>query len=211
MSLAAILFVLQIFPVTRAIIHVAAHHNQWIELTTKMKLPTTSYQLQTNKGFTLIELLLYVATVSLFVFAIGSLYVLILQSRVKNQVIAEVEQQGLQVMQIITQTIRNGTAINSPTQTQSAASVSVNVTDSAKSPTVFDVSSGAVRATEGANSPVSLTSPQVVASSLNIQNLSRTGTPNTIRISLTLNYANPAGRGEYSYSKTFYASASLRK
>lgn len=164
-----------------------------------------------DRGFTLIELLLYVAALSMFIFTIGSLYFLILQSRVKNQVIAEVEQQGIQVIQLITQTIRNATLINSPTQSFSASSVSVNVVDGTKTPTVFDVSAGSVRITEGANPPVSLTSSQIVATSLNVQNLSQTGTPNTVRIILSLNYSNPTDRGEYSYNKTFYASATLRK
>lgn len=164
-----------------------------------------------KQGFTLVELLLYVATIFLFVLSIGGLYFLILQTRAKSQVIAEVEQQGLQVMQIMTQTIRNGTAINSPTPSQSATSVSVNTTDSAKSPTVFDVSEGAVRIAEGASTAVNITSSQIFPTTLTIQNFSRTGTPNTVRIQLTLTYINPTGRGEYSYTKTFYASATLRK
>src|SRR3989344_6870993 len=98
-----------------------------------------------GNGFTLIELLLYIAVASIIVFTTASMLRFTLESRVKNQTIAEVEQEGTQVIQLITQTVRNGTAINSPTIGGSGASLSVNVATGANSPTVFDLSSGAIR------------------------------------------------------------------
>lgn len=157
-----------------------------------------------QKGFTLIELLLYIAIASIIVFTTAALLQFTLQSKVKNQTIAEVEQQGTQVMQIITQTVRNATAINSPTIGNSAASLSVDTT-------VFDLSGGSIRIKEGAGVAVNLTSSKVTASSLNFQNLSRAGTPNTIRVSFTLTYTNPSGRNEYSFTQNFYGSSGLRK
>src|SRR3989344_2245720 len=152
-----------------------------------------------QKGFTLIELLLYVAIASIIVFTTAYLLQFTLQSRVKNQTITEVEQEGAQVTQLITQTIRNGTAINSPTIGNSANSLSVNVITGANSPTVFDLSSGAVRIKEGASAAVNLTSSRVTVSSLDFQNLSRVDTPNTIRISFTISFTNSSGRNEYSF------------
>lgn len=139
-----------------------------------------------QKGFTLIELLLYVSIVGAIIFSIAGFLSLSMQSRVKNQAIAEVEQQGVQVMQIITQAGRN------------AADVSFT--------SVFDLSGGVIR-----QNTIALTNSRVVASALTFQNLSRAGTPGTIRIQFTLTRINPSGRNEYDYSKTFYSSVSLRK
>ncbi len=164
-----------------------------------------------NSGFTLVELLLYISIASIIVFTSASMLQFTLQSRVKNQTIAEVEQEGAQVMQLITQTIRNGTLINSPTIGNSGASLSVNVVTGSNSPTVFDLSSSAMRIKEGAGVAVNLTSSKVTVSNLNFQNLSRAGTPNTIRVSFTITYTNSSGRNEYSYTQKFYGSASLRK
>lgn len=164
-----------------------------------------------NNGFTLIELLLYISIAAIIVFTTASLLRFTLESRVKNQTIAEVEQQGTQVMQLITQTIRNGTAINSPTIGNSASSLSLTVVDGVSSPTVFDLSAGVVRITEGAGAATNLTSSKVTVSNLNFQNLSRTGTPNTIRVSFTITYINSSGRFEYSFTQNFYGSADLRK
>ena len=50
-----------------------------------------------NKGFTLIELLLYVSIASTVLLASTVFFHMLLESRVKNQTISEVEQQGLLV------------------------------------------------------------------------------------------------------------------
>ena len=163
-----------------------------------------------GNGFTLIELLLYIAVASIIVFTTASMLRFTLESRVKNQTIAEVEQEGAQVMALITQTVRNGTLINSPTIGNSAASLSLVVTDGASSPTVFDLSSGAVRIKEGAGATINLTSSRITVSNLNFQNLSMTDTPNIIRVSFTVTYTNSSGRNEYDFAKTFYGSANLR-
>lgn len=163
-----------------------------------------------DQGFTLIELLLYISIAAIIVFTIASLLRFTLESRVKNQTIAEIEQQGLQVMQLITQTVRNATIINSPTIGNSVASLSLAVVDGANSPTVFDLSSGVIRIKEGTGATVNLTSSKVTVSSLSFQNLSRVGTPNIIRVSFTITYTNSSGRNEYDFTKTFYGSADLR-
>ena len=166
--------------------------------------------MKNNKGFTLIELLLYIGIASVMLLIISVFLSTLLQSRVKNQTIAEVEQQGAQVMQIITQTIRNAEGINSPTQGASASSLSVDVFNTSDDPTVFDLSSGAIRVTEGAGSAVPLLNSRLTASGLNFQNLSRDNTSGVVRVQFTLTHMNIENRNEYDYNKTFYASAGLR-
>jgi prepilin-type N-terminal cleavage/methylation domain-containing protein len=172
--------------------------------------PTANCQRQpTQPGFTLIELLLYVAISSIMLLAISSFLGTLLQSRVKNQTIAEVEQQGLAVTQLINQTARNAQAITAPTVGANAASATLNVITGASNPTIFDISAGVLRIKEGAGAAVPLTNSRVVASGLNFQNLSRAGTPGTIRVQFTLTHVNNSGRNEYSYAKTFITSATL--
>jgi len=167
--------------------------------------------MKAEKGFTLIELLLYIAIASIIVFTSATMLRFTLESRVKNQTIAEVEQEGDQVMQLITQTLRNGTGVNSPTQGNSAASLSIAVVTGAINPTVFDLASGAIRIKEGVGSAVNLTSSKVSVSNLNFQNLSATSPPDIIRITFTITFINNSGRNEYSFSQKFYGSASLRQ
>ncbi len=163
-----------------------------------------------QKGFTLIELLLCVSVIGLVVFSFTGFLSLLMQSRVKNQTVAEVEQQGIQVLQIITQTGRNAETINSPPVGVSDSSLSLDVVTTANDPTVFDLSSGVIRIQEGVNPAVSLTNSRITVSDLTFQNLSPTGTPGTIRIQFTLTHINPSGRNEFNYNKTFYGTATLR-
>ncbi|MEW6617313.1 MAG: prepilin-type N-terminal cleavage/methylation domain-containing protein [Patescibacteria group bacterium] len=163
-----------------------------------------------NRGFTLVELLLYVGLSAVLVVAVSVFLSMLLGSRIKNQAIGEVEQQGLQVMQIITQTIRNADLINSPSIGTNAPSLSLNTTVPSNNPTIFDLSGGAIRLTEGAGAAVSLTNSRITASNLTFQNLSRPSTPGTLRIQFTLSYKNPNNVNEYDFQKTFIASGTLR-
>lgn len=166
---------------------------------------------KSQKGFTLIELLLYVSVSALMLLAISVFLSSLVQSRIKNQTVAEVEQQGLQVMQLITQTARNAENITSPSIGSSGSSLTLDVLTIASDPTIFNLSSGTLQVTEGGNLPVSLTNSRVTVSGLSFQNLSRPATPGAIRIQFTLAHINPEGRNEYSFSKTFTGSATLRQ
>ena len=163
-----------------------------------------------NRGYTLIELLLYSSVMIVIFLAISTFFVITLQSRAKNEAIMEVEQQGMQIMQLITQTIRNSEGINSPAQASSSSSLSLDVVDVAKDPTVFDLNGGVVYIKEGSGQLVSLNSSVVTASNLNFSNLSRPSTNGIIWVQFTLSCLNPQGKAEYDYTKTFYGSASLR-
>ncbi|MBI5356236.1 type II secretion system protein [Candidatus Collierbacteria bacterium] len=141
--------------------------------------------MKNHKGFTLIELLLYVSIVGAIIFSVAGFLSLLMQSRVKNQTIAEVEQQGATVIQIITQTGRNAADVNFTA--------------------AFDLSGGTIR-----QDAIPLTNSRVIASGLTFTNLSRTGTPGTVRIQFTLTHVNPSGRNEYDFNKTFYGTATIR-
>lgn len=158
----------------------------------------------------MIELLLYAGLSSVLLISVSVFMSALLESRVKNQTIAEVEQQGLQAMQIITQTIRNAESINNaPSQGSLRQFLSLNTYSEALNPTVFDLSDGVIRVAEGAESAATLTNSRVIASEFAFQIFSRGNTPGAIRVQFALSYANNFGRNEYNYSKTFIGSASL--
>lgn len=171
---------------------------------------TTKLIARRTTGFSLVEILLSIGVAAIILISLSLALAQVLESRVKQQVIAEVEQQGVQVIQIITQSIRNSDNINSPSIGTSDTSLSLDVYAATSDPTVFSLSSGTIQIQEGAGSAVDLTTSPVTASDLTFTNLSQAGTPGTIRLQFTLSYTNPAGRQEYTYTKTFYASASVR-
>jgi len=90
--------------------------------------------LKYKKGFSLVELLLYISIASILLLAISVFFSFLLRARIKNQVIAEVEQQGLSVMHLMTQTTRNAEAIILPVQSVSAPSLSLQFPSSSIDP-----------------------------------------------------------------------------
>ncbi|NQV00819.1 MAG: prepilin-type N-terminal cleavage/methylation domain-containing protein [Parcubacteria group bacterium] len=166
--------------------------------------------MKTNKGFTLIELIIYISLVSIMLLGIASFSRTILQTRAKNQVIAEVEQQGIQIAQILSQKIRNAENIIAPTLGNNANSLTLDVVAVAQDPTVFSLDAETIKIEESGANQINLTNSKVIASGLVFQNLSRTDTPGIVKFSFTLDYDNQSGRPKYNYSKTFYGSISLR-
>lgn len=161
-------------------------------------------------GFTLIELLLYIVIVSVLLGGLSLFFGLSVDSRVKNETINEVDQQGTFVLDKITQTMRNATGITAPAAGTTGNSITLSVPTGGLSPTVFAINSGVLTMTEGANPAVNLTSSLMTISGLTVKNLTRAGTPGVAQVSFTVARANPSGRNEYDYSKTFTTSVAIR-
>ena len=170
----------------------------------------TSHNTKNRKAFTLVETLLYVAIVSTLIFLMSAFLYFILESRTKFQTISEVENQGIQVVNIITQTIRDTENITLPVRGTSAASITLDVVDIAKDPIIFNSSGDNIQIKEGIGSIIPLTSSRVSVSELTFENISRDNTPGIVRFNFTLSYNSDSNRNEYKYSRTFYGSASLR-
>jgi hypothetical protein len=123
----------------------------------------------------------------------------------------EVNQQGFQVMSLITQTIRNGRSIEVPSVGASSQMVSITTPSPLLNPTVFSMSSTTVMIREGAGQEIPLTNSRVAVTDLLFQNVSSgASVEKNIKISFTITYINNSGRGEYSFTKTFNGSAILR-
>lgn len=163
-----------------------------------------------EKGYTLIELLLYVTIVGTLLVAVSIFFAMTSESRIKNQSIVEVDQQGTFVMEYIASTVRNADSITAPTAGGTGASLTLAVPTGPLSPTVFDLNGTTLQVTEGASAAIALTNSKVQVTSLAFKNLSRASTPGVVQISLTLSRINPSGRNEYDYQKTFITSVSLR-
>lgn len=153
--------------------------------------------------------MLYVAIVGSLLIAVSSFMALSLDARVKNQTIAEIDQQGAAATDYIAQTLRNASAITSPTSGGSGASLTITVPTPSLSPTVFSVTGGVLYVTEGANPAAALTNSKVSVSNLTFKNLTRSGTSGIVQVSFTLSRQNPGGKNEYDYQKAFTTSAGI--
>lgn len=169
-------------------------------------------KLQKLHGFTLVEMILYVAICSIFLLSLSTFMSYLLGARVRSQAIAEVNQQGFQIMYQMTETIRNGRSITAPSISSTSTQLSVITGDSLLDPTVFSVATGTLLIKEGSKSPVALTNSRITVSDLLFTNVSSVAsTDRIVRISFTIDHKNQGGRNEYSLTKTFTGSATLRQ
>lgn len=166
---------------------------------------------QRQSGYTLVELLLYVTLLGGLITVVSVFITETFSARVKSETIAEVEQQGNQVLHVILQIARNAEAISLPAVGASGATTTLDVVAAGDDPTRFDENAGTIRVREGPGVPVALTNTRVTATGLTFSNLSRPATPGILRVQFTLTYNNTSGRNEYDFSKTFYGTASLRQ
>ncbi len=181
-------------------------------LTQKNKSSSVGSRPERSEGFTLVELLLYVTIASAILMVISLFLGALLQSRIKNQTMAEVEQQGAQAMYTILRVARSADSINTPSTGSTTGTLALSIPAiPANNPSSVSLSSGAIMITEGLGSPIALTNNQVTVSNLSFENVSRVGTSGSVRVSFTITYNNPSGRNEYAFEKTFYGSATLLK
>lgn len=164
-----------------------------------------------SKGFTLIEFILYIGIVGVVLLVAGAIGLNVLFGKAKLMAIEEVSQNARFTIEKIADRVRNANAINSPATSTSASTLSLKMASSTQNPTIFDLSGGVIRITEGMGSTVNLTSSEVTITNLQFSNISYSNTPGTLRIELRLKLVNPENRQEYNFEKTFYTTANIRK
>jgi prepilin-type N-terminal cleavage/methylation domain-containing protein len=159
-----------------------------------------------RRGFTLVELLVYIGISAIILIALANFFGLLFFAQANDRINADVQEEGSAAMEMMTQTIRNASAITSPATGTTATSLSLAGTTS----TIFNVSSGILEVTEASGAPVPLTSARLFMSGVSFSNLSATGTPGVVRIQFTLGDLKPNATSVTDYAQTFIDSASLR-
>jgi prepilin-type N-terminal cleavage/methylation domain-containing protein len=166
---------------------------------------------KSESGFTLLEVIVYLA-----LFAIVSSGVVLLTlnayySRAKAVSIDEVSQNSRLVMGQIAQAIRNASSITSPATSTTSTLIRLQMPNSTRNPTYFDLSSGAVVTKVGSNATSTLTSHKVKVNDFFFHNISYAKTPGAARLQMTIQYASSTLGREYQYERTYYATETIRK
>ncbi len=171
---------------------------------------TSIFPLINKKGFTLVEMLLYVTISSALLLSMTVFFGALISVNIKNQNMNDVNEQGILVMELMTQTIRNARAVSSFPFGASSTTLALTVKSSSSSPTIFDLATGTLRLKEGTETHVPLTNSKVTASSLLFLNSSASSTDGgSIEVSFILTYVSTSTAQEYVYSKSFKRTASF--
>lgn len=161
-------------------------------------------------GFTLIETIIYVLIFSVFVGSLVSFMNIMISSRLNNQITLEINNQGNQVIRIITQSIRNATAINSPIISTTSDNLNITTPDSLKNPTMFYLNNGVLYIKEGTSPDIALINGKVIVSNLVFSNLSNPSTSGSIEVRFTLTSVDHIA-GQVAKTVDFYGSGTIKK
>jgi len=162
-----------------------------------------------NKGTTFVELILYIALLSIFIGGAITFSWDIIYGRVKSNTQRTLSQNLRIASKRISYEIRNSIAVSIP----NSSTISLTMSDSARNPTVFDLSGGRVRISYGASgpcptsSPCFLTSNELTISNLTFTNLS-TGASTNVRFSIT--GSTTGSSDEFQGTETYATSVELR-
>lgn len=163
-----------------------------------------------QKGFTLIELTLYVSLMSMFLLALVLFLTAIFEARERQHIMAEVEQQGIQIILALTSTINKADSIDVPTLGQDVPSLTLTMYESLENPTIFSLDGSTLIMSIGASSATPLHNDKVSITALAFRNITPPDTPGSVQIVVTLaSRPKPGGRTVFSYTKTFQTSLSL--
>jgi type II secretory pathway pseudopilin PulG len=155
-----------------------------------------------HSGFTLIEVLLYVAITSIVFGGILTFVEVMFNSRAKQEVIAEVEYAGSDIMASITQNLRNARGIALPAASSTSQFLNLEMVEAGINPTVFQFTDNAIKMSQRGGSTTTIHSARVNAKNVVFTNLGRSGTQGAVRIEFTLSSGG--------YEKYFVGSGSLR-
>jgi hypothetical protein len=132
----------------------------------------------------LIELIMFMAFFSVCAGVLINVLMSTNEQRVRQQMIAGVEQEGMQIMQTLTRRVRRAERIAYPLRGESGSVLSVQVAEQSQDPTIIALETGAIRVAEK-NVLRNLSSEGLTITNLVFQNTSATSSNHSVRIIFT--------------------------
>lgn len=158
-------------------------------------------------AFSLVELIIYMAVFAFVSVSLVGLIVAVTKDRGHVEARSEVQQNIRYSVTRMTQAIHSATGINGTP----GATLSLILAAAAKNPTVFDLSAGVLRITEGVGSAQAITSDKVTVTGLTFTQISNAApAKTTIQINLTIKY-NDGGNTQLLYSQNQLTTVSLKQ
>ena len=128
----------------------------------------------------------------------------------KNKIIFEVEQQGVNITQLLSQNIKAANGITVPIRGASGSNLTLSFTDVNRNPTIFKLVDSSLMINLAGGADIALINPNVAVTNFLCANYGKTGTPDSINCHFTLGTVDSYGRSEYSYTKNYNISVSRR-
>jgi len=152
-------------------------------------------------GTSLVELLIFIG---IFAVSAGVLITVLAASneqRVRQQTIAAVEQEGMQLLQMLLKRTRRAERVVLPPAGSTGSVVALQIADTSQDPTIIALQTGAIVAAESSTVRI-LSSNRVTVGNLIFRNTSSTGDRQSLHFSFTVSADIPLPQ-DVSYSRKF--------
>ncbi len=163
-----------------------------------------------KKGFTLLEVMLYVVISASMLFAVVSLYQLVIEHQAAFYAETRVGASGTNALRVISDAVRRAESVVEPNPQVITDTLILAMEDPTRNPTMFQLSNGAIVMQEGAEEPISVTSSDVEVYALQFENVTTTDVSSSIHIEIGAEYGLNSGRETSDVSRTFYGTATTR-
>lgn len=168
--------------------------------------------LKNEKGFTLVELLLYLSVSAIIITVVSVFIITLNEVRIKNQVIATVEEQGAYIAGLINQHIRSAEKVLQPLSSGSSNNeLILEIIPQEKSPTRIYLKEDIMMLSEGSSIPIPISDTRIIVSDLKFSNVTPSGSSGHIWHSFIIKAKSDSNRYFYEYTKTFESGASIRR
>lgn len=154
-----------------------------------------------RSGTTLVELLLFLAFFALSSGVLLAFFFMTSEQRVRQQTISTVEQSGVQIMQTISNRIRNSERVLDPPIGSSGSILALQLSDTELHPTILALSGSSLVVVE-ANTIRQVSSDDVTISNVRIANTSVAADRATVLVQFTVSRTVPLSTPLH-YSRTF--------
>lgn len=169
-----------------------------------------SIKMNNEKGFTLIELLLAVGIMSVVLVTLVFFTQSILDAKVKNETIYEVNQQGDLIMERLTRIINDADNIVTPSGGGSGSSLQVSNTVGSETSIVVNVAGGVLSYQVNGASFIPMHNDSILVSSIQFSDATISGTWDTIDIEFTLTSSSISEKNIYDYERTWRGTSVIR-
>ncbi|MBU2213453.1 hypothetical protein KKC44_03555 [Patescibacteria group bacterium] len=163
--------------------------------------------LRNRPGTSLVELLMFLAFFALCSGILIGVLVSSSEQRTRQQTIASVEQEGMQLLQMLTRRMRRAERIAYPAMGASNSVLVLQLADEVQDPTVIALETGAIKVAEG-NSVRTVSSNGLTISDLTFRNTSVSADAQSSTISFTITKVIPLPTAG-TYSRIFEALVTL--
>jgi len=165
------------------------------------------------KGFTLIEFILYFALISILITGVVAFALDYTRSYNKAILISRVEQETRFGLQRILRAVRQASKLEVGTSTFDSDNgvLSIDTAATSTTPTVFDLSGGALRLKEGTAAATPLTTNDVNAQKLRFSKDNLGGNTTAVTVEMTVSYISANPDKLLSYTVSASGTAVIRK